>query len=100
MMAIEVFSFLSENSHALTISNARKCTLTPFFPFFRSVLARMCEIQMLDVTIPTNDGRQVRLKRYTKPEKVHQLLLDQLGFSLPAQPPPEIRNPMSVVETF
>jgi hypothetical protein len=66
----------------------------------RSVLERMCEIQMLDVTIPTTDRRQVRLKRYTKPEKVHYLLLDQLGFNLPAQPPPEIRNPMSVVETF
>lgn len=40
------------------------------------------------------------MKRYTKPEKVHQLLLDQLGFTLPAQPPPEIRNGKPVVETF
>ena len=66
----------------------------------RSVLERMSEIQMLDVTIPATDGRELRMKRYTKPEKVHQLLLDQLGFTLPAQPPPEIRNPMPVVETF
>lgn len=66
----------------------------------RSVLERMSEIQMLDVTIPATDGRELRMKRYTKPEKVHQLLLDQLGFSLPAQPPPEIRDRKSVVETF
>lgn len=66
----------------------------------RSVLERMSEIQMLDVTIPATDGRELRMKRYTKPEKVHQLLLDQLGFTLPAQPPPEIRNPKPVVETF
>jgi hypothetical protein len=46
------------------------------------------------------DGREVRMRRYTKPEKIHQLLLDHLGFTLPAQPPPEIRNPMAVVETF
>ena len=65
----------------------------------RSVLERMSEIQMLDVTIPATDGRELRMKRYTRPEKVHQLLLDQLGFTLPAQPPPEIRNPKPVVET-
>lgn len=66
----------------------------------RSVLERMGEIQMLDVIIPATDGREVKMKRYTKPEKVHQLLLDQLGFTLPGQPPPEIRNPGPVVETF
>jgi transposase len=66
----------------------------------RSVLERLGEIQMLDVTIPATDGRELRMKRYTKPEKIHQLLLDQLGFVLPAQPPPEIRNPRPVVETY
>lgn len=53
---------------------------------FRSVLARMSEIQMLDVTIPATDGREVRMKRYTKPEKIHCLLLDQLGLTLPSRP--------------
>jgi len=56
----------------------------------RSVLARFSEIQMLDVTIPSTDGRELRMKRYTKPEKVHRLLLNQLNFTLPDQPPPEI----------
>ena len=60
----------------------------------------MGETQMLDVTIPATDGRELRMKRYTKPGKAHQLLLDQLGFTLPSQPPPEIRNPKPVVETF
>jgi transposase len=66
----------------------------------RSVLERMSEIQMLDVIIPATDGRELTMRRYTKPEKVHHLLLDQLGFTLPGQPPPEIRNPSPVVETF
>ena len=59
----------------------------------RSVLERLSEIQMLDVSIPVTDGREIQMKRYTKPEKVHHLLLDQLGFTLPSQPPPEIRKP-------
>ena len=66
----------------------------------RSVLARLSEIQMLDVTIPATDGRELQMSRYTKPEKVHRLLLEQLGLNLPAQPPPEIRKPRPVVETF
>ena len=66
----------------------------------RSVLERLSEIQMLDVSIPATDGRQVRMKRCTRPEKVHHLLLAQLGFTLPGQPPPEIRNTSPVVETF
>lgn len=66
----------------------------------RSVLARLGEIQMLDVSIPVTDGRALHMRRHTKPEKLHQLLLDQLGFVLPAQPPPEIRGPAAVVETF
>jgi hypothetical protein len=66
----------------------------------RSVLERLSEIQMLDVNIPATDGRQLWMKRYTRPEKVHHLLLEQLGFTLPGQPPSEIRTPSPVVETF
>ena len=50
--------------------------------------------------ILATDGRELRMKRYTKPEKIHQLRRDQLGFILPAQPPPEIRNSKPVVETY
>lgn len=66
----------------------------------RGVLERLSEIQMLDVTIPATDGRKLRMRRYTKPEQVHRLLLDRLGFNLPGQPPPEITNTGPVVETF
>jgi hypothetical protein len=43
---------------------------------------------------------ELRMRRYTKPEQIHRLLLDRLGFDLPGQPPPEIKNPVPVVETF
>lgn len=90
-------SFLAYSLH-VTLEKYNKRAATGLSS--RSVLERLSEIQMLDVTIPATDGREVRMKRYTKPEKVHQLLLDRLGLALPTQPPPEIRNPKPVVETF
>jgi hypothetical protein len=46
---------------------------------------------MVDVHLPTTDGRELILSRYTQPEKDLQLLLQQLQLHLPAQPPPRIK---------
>ena len=59
----------------------------------RSILDQMKTIQMIDVHIPTTDGRELKMSRATRPEKHQQLLLAQLQLTLPAQPPPEIRTP-------
>lgn len=56
----------------------------------RSVLDKFAAIQMLDVKFSTTDGRTLILSRYTEPEPDHQLLLEQLKLTLPAQPPPRI----------
>jgi hypothetical protein len=56
----------------------------------RSVLEKMTGMQMVDVELPTTDGRTVMLSRYTEPEADQALLLQQLRLSLPAQPPPRI----------
>ena len=56
----------------------------------RAVIEKMASIQMINVHLPTTDGRQVILSRYTEPEKDHQLLLQRLMFELPAQPKPRI----------
>lgn len=56
----------------------------------RAVLEKFAAIQMVDVHLPTTDGRQLVLPRYTQPGKDHQLLLHDLKLSLPAQPPPRI----------
>jgi hypothetical protein len=47
-------------------------------------------MQMVDVHLPTTDGRELTLSRYTQPEAEHRMLLDQLRLSLPPQPPPKI----------
>jgi len=56
----------------------------------RAVLEKFARMQMLDVHFPTTDGRELIFTRYTQPEKDHQLLLEQLGWELPAQPPPQL----------
>ena len=54
------------------------------------VLAKIKTIQMVDVHVPTTDGRELVLSRYTQPEPEHRMLLDQLKLRLPEQPPPKI----------
>ena len=55
-----------------------------------AVLETLAAIHMIDVWIPTVDGRWLVLPRYTRPEKDVSLLLQQLDLHLPAQPPPRI----------
>jgi hypothetical protein len=57
----------------------------------REALAILSGIQMVDVEIPTTDGRLLVLPRHTEPEGEQELLLEKLRLSLPAQPPPRIR---------
>ncbi len=45
-------------------------------------------MQMLDVHFPTTDGRELIFTRHTEPDADQQLLLAQLGWTLPVQPPP------------
>ena len=56
----------------------------------REVLAKFKTLQMVDVHIPTTDGRELVMSRYTQPEAEHRMLLDQLRMTLPEQPPPKI----------
>jgi transposase len=77
-----------------------------------AVLEKLGTIQMIDVWIPTRDGRWLILPRYTQPAKDLQLLLEQIHLNLPSQPPPRITapappsvpnpaaQPLSVVKTF
>jgi hypothetical protein len=56
----------------------------------RSVLEKFATMQMIDVYVPTTDGRELSLTRYTQPEPELKLLLDKLNLTLPAQAPPKI----------
>ena len=56
----------------------------------RAVIETFKTMQMVDVQLPTTDGRELTLSRYTQPEAAHRMLLEQLRLSLPSQPPPKI----------
>jgi hypothetical protein len=56
----------------------------------RAVLEKLRAIQMIDVHLPTTDGRTVILTRYTKPQADQQMLIEKLKLTLPEQPPPKI----------
>jgi transposase len=55
-----------------------------------AVLEKLGTIQMIDVWIPTRDGRWLILPRYTQPSKELTLLMEQIQLALPSQPPPRI----------
>src|SRR5712672_1359047 len=56
----------------------------------RSVIEKFAAMQMIDVHVPTTDGRELLLTRYTEPDPELRLLLDKLKLALPAQSPPKI----------
>ena len=80
-------AFIAYCLHVTLKQRTRSCApgLTP-----RAVLEKFATMQMVDVHLPTTDGRQLLLPRYTQPDSDHQLLFQQLKLNLPAQPPPRI----------
>jgi hypothetical protein len=56
----------------------------------RAVLEKLKAMQMVDVELPTTDGRHIVLPRYTQPNSDQQILLQRLKLALPPQPPPRI----------
>ena len=57
----------------------------------RAVLEKLATIQMLDVWLPTTDGRWLVMPRFTQPEPEQAILLHKLKLALPQQPPPRIK---------
>jgi transposase len=58
----------------------------------RAALEKLAPMRMVDVRVPTTDGRVLILPRHTQPDADQQLLLSQLKLGLPDQPPPRIQS--------
>jgi hypothetical protein len=87
---IEAHVFLSFLAYSLYVTLSR--LLHPLAPGLtaRSALEKFAAMQMVDVHLPTRDGRELVLTRYTEPEAELALLLERLELTLPPQPKPRI----------
>jgi transposase len=90
---IEAHIFISFLAYCLMVTLKARLKLTARGLTPRAVLEKFAAVQMLDVHLPTTDGREIVMSRFTQPEKDLKLLLDQLKLSLPDQPPPKISAP-------
>jgi hypothetical protein len=87
---IEAHIFIAFLAYALQVTLTRRLhALAPGLTA-RSALEKFAAVQMIDVHLPTTDGREIVLTRYTQPEPELQLLINQLKLTLPSQPPPKI----------
>jgi transposase len=80
-------AFLAYGLH-VTLGQQLKALAPGLTP--RAVLEKFATVQMIDVYVPTTDGRELSLTRYTQPEPELKLLLGKLKLTLPAQAPPRI----------
>jgi transposase len=87
---IEAHIFVSFLSYCLQVTMQQRLKALAPGLTVRSVLEKFKSIQLVDVHLPTTDGRELRLPRYTEPSKEHLLLLSRLNLKLPPQPRPEL----------
>src|ERR1019366_6289654 len=94
---IEAHLFVAFLAYCLSITLRQRLRQLSGGLMPRAVLEKLATIQLLDVRVPTTDGRELFLVRRTEPDHEITLLLHQLGLTLPAQPPPKICQPSPAV---
>jgi transposase len=90
---VEAHIFVCFQAYCLWVTLQER--LRPLAPGLtpRQALEQLAGIQMLDVELPTTDGRKLTLSRYTQPDQATGLLLQHLGKELPEQSPPRLSSP-------
>jgi len=87
---IEAHIFIAFLAYCLHVTLGRRLhALAPGLTT-RSAIEKFAAVQMIDLHLPTTDGRELVLTRYTEPEPELKLLLDKLRLVLPNQPQPKI----------
>ena len=87
---IEAHLFVAFLAYCLSITLRQKLKTLAGGLMPRVVFEKLATVHLLDVRVPTTDGRELRLVRRTEPEPDVALLLARLKLELPPQPPPRI----------
>ncbi len=95
---IEAHIFVAFQAYCLNVTLKQRLKVLAPGLTQRAVIEKFKKLQMVDVHLPTTDGRNLVLSRYTQPEKEHKILLNRLKLDLPPQPPPKITSHGSVIE--
>ena len=96
---IEAHIFVAFLAYCLQITLTRRLhNLAPGLTA-RTALQKFAALQMIDVHLPTTDGRELVLTRYTEPEPELRLFLERMKLALPPQPPPKIAAATLPTET-
>ncbi len=87
---VEAHIFVAFLSYCLMITLRQKLRYHASGLTARDVLDKLSTIIMIDVRIPTTDGRMLEMRRHSQPEVEHRIILDMLNVKLPKQPPPKV----------
>lgn len=92
---IEAHIFVAFLAYSLQVTLKQRLKVLAPGLTVRSVLEKFGSIQMIDVYLPTTDGKELLLRRYTQPDKDQMLLLSRLHLNLPEQPRPHLLDKKS-----
>lgn len=87
---IEAHLFVAFLAYCLSITLRQRLKALAGGLMPRVVFEKLATLHLLDVCVPTTDGRELLLVRRTEPERDVALLLARLKLELPPQPPPRI----------
>lgn len=87
---IEAHLFVAFLAYCLSITLRQRLKALAGGLMPRVVFEKLSTLQLLDVRVPTTDGRELLLVRRTEPDRDVALLLARLNLTLPPQAPPRI----------
>ena len=89
---VEAHIFVAFMSYCLMATLRKRMSVYAPGLTAKAILEKLATIHMVDVWLPTADGRWLIMPRFTQPEAEHRIILARLKLRLPNQPLPRIHS--------